>query len=356
MFKRQQEKLEDRISSNSLRKLSLNDLKIDFFSNDYLGLSKANFKIKNHYGSTGSRLLTGNSIIAEKTENILSTYFESESALVFNSGYNANLSVLGSIPQRGDFILYDELIHASIRDGIRLSYAKAAHFKHNDTNDLERLLQKTNANHIYVVTEGLYSMDGDICPLNSIVKLTKKYNACLILDEAHSAGVFGLEGRGLAHGMDIHNEIPIRIVTFGKAFGFHGAVVLTNKILKSFLINFARPFIYTTAPSQDFYERIIQIFSTDIIGVQQTKLHKNIRWFRKNIELANQSEENSPIQVVLRPLKALETMSKMASENNIFLKPIHHPTVPIGKERLRICIHSFNNFSELNTLKRILEL
>lgn len=356
MFEKQKEKLKKREAENTLRSLSIIDSHIDFFSNDYLGFSKLSFKHNSQIGSKGSRLLSGNMQIAEEAEEALAHYFHSTEALIFNSGYSANLSVLSCVPQRGDLILYDEFVHASIRDGIRLSFAESKSFKHNDLNELETLLKKNSKKQVYIVTEGLFSMDGDIAPLGNIVKLSNQFNALIILDEAHSAGVFGDAGRGLAHGMELHHDIPIRIVTFGKAFGFHGAVVLTNKIIKEYLINFARPFIYTTAPSVDFYDRIVQIFKLKKVREAQVKLHKNINYFRNKSSIETTSERNSPIQIYLTDKELLIEKSKKLVEHGIFTKPIFSPTVPSGQERIRLCIHSFNNFSEIELLIRLLEL
>src|SRR5581483_6736032 len=162
-------------------------------------------------GSTGSRLLSGNYKLIEETEKEIALFHRSEAALIFNSGYDANVGVLSSVPQKGDIVIYDFLSHASIRDGIRLSHAQSFSFAHNDLNDLEKKLQHAitivGNNNIFIITESVFSMDGDVCPLQELISLSKKYNAHIILDEAHATGVIGEEGEGLAQSTTMQNEI-----------------------------------------------------------------------------------------------------------------------------------------------------
>ncbi len=348
-------KLEVRKKENSFRQLSLPRGEIDFFSNDYLGLSRDS-KPESfiHAGSTGSRLLSGNSIGAIDAESSLAKFFESESSLVFNSGYTANLGIMSSVPQRGDYILYDELVHASIRDGIRLSNAKAISFKHNDTFDLEKQIAKISGT-IYIVVESLYSMDGDMAPLRRIIEISKNRGAFLIVDEAHAVGVFGWEGRGIVHGREIIEDVFARIVTFGKAFGFHGAAVLGSSELISYLVNFARPFIYTTAlPTSDYQVIVNRIEQADFRG-RQLKLHDNLNYFRSNLKVLTKSEINSPIQVFQFDSKdVVINVSNRLIDQGIYTKPIFSPTVPRGEERIRLCFHSYNTKEEIDILLRIL--
>ena len=157
--------------------------------------------------------------------------------------------MLSSVPQKGDVIIYDQLSHASIRDGIRLSFASSFSFLHNDVDDLEKKLSAAakSSQNIFVVTESVFSMDGDMAPLNEISKLCEKYNAALIVDEAHATGIIGEKGEGLVQHLDLQQKCFATLHTFGKACGCHGAVILGSKQLKKYLINFARPFIYSTA-------------------------------------------------------------------------------------------------------------
>ena len=245
-----QRKLEERKSQHSLRHLRLPiENRVDFCSNDYLGIARRNLlqvDSKLHSGSTGSRLLTGNYPLIEEVESFIAAFHGAKASLIFNSGYDANLGLLSSIPQRGDTVLYDSLSHASIRDGIRLSFAESFSFQHNDLDDLEMKLKK-EANRVFVVTESVFSMDGDICPLREIVELTERYGANLIIDEAHATGVIGERGEGLAQQLNLEDHVFARLHTFGKACGSHGAAVLGSPNLKSYLVNFARPLIYSTA-------------------------------------------------------------------------------------------------------------
>ncbi|MFM7681647.1 MAG: aminotransferase class I/II-fold pyridoxal phosphate-dependent enzyme [Bacteroidota bacterium] len=347
-------KLEARKQENSFRQLTLTKGEIDFFSNDYLGLSNdSELNSSTFSGSTGSRLLSGNSNEAIQAEKCLSKFFDSESALVFNSGYTANLGIMSSVPQRGDYILYDELVHASIRDGIRLSNAKAISFKHNDTSDLEKQITKISGT-IYIVVESLYSMDGDMAPLRKIIEISKNKGAFLIVDEAHAVGVFGWEGRGIVHGREVIDDVFARIVTFGKAFGFHGAAVLGSDELISFLVNFARPFIYTTALPPSDYNVIRNRIKRNDIRDRQQKLHDSLNYFRSKLNHSTKSEINSPIQVFQFGSKdsVIKVSEKLISQG-IYTKPIFSPTVPKGEERIRLCFHSYNTKKEIDILLNV---
>ena len=253
------DKLNKRIENNALRQLGSTQNGIDFATNDYLGFAQSETLFKETHsflveknilqnGATGSRLLTGNHSLYTETENKIAAFHDSETALLFNSGYDANIGFFSSVPQKGDWILYDELIHASIRDGIQLSNATAYKFKHNDCEDLERLIEKVkhNLSNIYVVTESVFSMDGDTPALLELAALCKKHQAYLIVDEAHALGVFGDKGEGLVQLLALQSQVFARIITFGKGLGCHGAVILGSEDLKSYLVNFARSLIYTT--------------------------------------------------------------------------------------------------------------
>ncbi len=181
-------KLLKRKEEGTLRSLSSFEEMIDFFSNDYLGLAQVSHENNLSHGATGSRLISGTSSLILEAEKELASFFKEESALFFNSGYDANLGFFSSVPQRGDTIIYDELIHASVRDGVRLSFANHLSFAHNDVDDLERKIKQANGS-VYVAIESLYSMDGDLSPLRKIQQLCDKHNAYLIIDEAHSSGV-----------------------------------------------------------------------------------------------------------------------------------------------------------------------
>ncbi|MGI8951630.1 MAG: aminotransferase class I/II-fold pyridoxal phosphate-dependent enzyme [Chitinophagaceae bacterium] len=357
-----QNKLNERKSLNALRSLRLPENKIDFCSNDYLGIVKnnllchelltMNYELKS--GSTGSRLLAGNYALIEETEKQIANFHQSEAALIFNSGYDANVGVLSSVPQKGDTIIYDFLSHASIRDGIRLSLAQSFSFAHNDVNDLEKKLKKAtnNLKNIFVVTESVFSMDGDFCPLQQIVFLCKKYNAHLIIDEAHATGIVGEHGEGLSQHLQLNNEIFCRIHTFGKACGCHGAAALGSHQLRNYLINFARTFIYSTALPPTAVAAIQASYKIFPKLIDERKyLQKLIQQFQSAQINYEKLISETPIQIVIIPgndevKKAADNLQK----NNLDVRPILYPTVPKGKERLRIVLHAFNTQSELQQL------
>jgi 8-amino-7-oxononanoate synthase len=343
-----QKLLQDRIEKGSERSLlSFDESFIDFWSNDYLGLGRKSNTIDLKSGS-GSRLISGNSRIIESVEDFLAKHFESEAALIFNSGYDANLGFFSSVPQKGDTILYDELIHASVRDGIRLSFANTYSFQHNSLNDLKKKLEKSNGT-VFVAIESIYSMDGDLAPLKEIYDLCTQFGALLIVDEAHAGGVFGSEGKGLCHELGI--EPFARLFTFGKGFGAHGAAILSNEEIKRFLINFARSFIYTTALPEAFYQHI----QAQVIAARDNnlrlELQKNIVLFRSEFPDLK-SAINSPIQVIEIPdVEKCKDLAQKLQENGFAVKAILPPTVPEGGQRLRICIHQFNSESEIKKMK-----
>lgn len=348
-----QRALQKRIEKGNLRSLSLHADLADFYSNDYLSLA-------NHpdlsapvslSGSSGSRLLSGNSPEAMQCESVLAAHFQAESALVFNSGYDANLGFFSSVPQRGDTILYDELIHASARDGIRLSLAHSFSFLHSDLDQLESRLKNAKGT-VFVAVESLYSMDGDLAPLVEIQILCNKYGALLVVDEAHSGGVFGDFGKGICHQLGIENQVFARLITFGKAFGSHGAAVLGSDDLIQFLINFSRSFIYTTALPPAHYSHLISAIQFEGIPNLQAKLLQNIASFRSHFE--NKlvvSDACSPIQIFKFPgNEACRTIAEFLQVSGFQVKPILSPTVSEGNERLRICIHAHNAQEEIDRL------
>lgn len=340
MSARWQDKLKKRKEEGTMRSLfRLEGLK-DFYSNDYLGMSQLEISTENKGGSTGSRLISGNSTEAENCESFLAEWFKTEAALVFNSGYDANLGFFSSILQKGDTVLYDEKIHASVRDGIRLSFADSFSFRHNDTEDLKKKIQKAGKT-VYVAVESLYSMDGDMAPLGEIMALCTESGANLIVDEAHACGVFGEHGRGIIDNLSNPSDVFARIITFGKAYGYHGAAVLGSKELKKYLINFARPFIYTTALPRESYVQIQARVGHESIPERQRNLQQNIANFRNQFEEGSFiSEVNSPIQVMR--IGNVDETKKKAKEflnKGWAVKAIFSPTVSRGEEGIRFCIH-----------------
>lgn len=345
-----------------IRSLTTAHPPIDFCSNDYLGFARSSelkteihqkindLPVKN--GSTGSRLLAGNYAYTEESEFAIAKFHDAEAGLFFNSGYDANVGLLSSVPQRGDTIICDELIHASLIDGARLSHADRYKFKHNDLVDLENKL-KLAKGLIYVVVESVYSMDGDQAPLIEISRLCKQYGANLIVDEAHAVGVFGEQGKGLIVNSGLTTEVFARIVTFGKALGTHGAIVLGSVRLRDYLINFARSFIYTTAAPLHHLVAINCAYQLLKNGDHQKLLELNISLYNQLTEELhfNRIKSSSAIQTLLVPgEKAVRNAASALQKQGFDVRAILSPTVPTGKERLRICLHAYNTQQEIQGL------
>jgi len=353
-----EEKLIKRKELGGYRTLKLIDSQqIDFSSNDYLGLAQVAeiHNLSNQYidnGAAGSRLLSGNKFYHENIEEYIAGFFNSQSALLYNSGYMANLGVLSSVPQKGDTVLMDELSHICIKEGVRLSRAGYFNFKHNDLKDLERKLAKAEGN-IFIVVESIYSMDGDEAPLVDLVEIAGKYAAALIVDEAHSTGLHGDFGDGLCCALGIEEEIFARIYTFGKAVGAHGAAVCGSSILKEYLINYSRQFIYTTALP---HQSVVTIENALEYRKQRpdlwSKLKSNIDLYRKELDPGiPKLNSDHPIQgVVVENSKSAVDFANYLIHEGFDIRPILSPTVAKGKERVRICIHAFNSEEEIANL------
>ena len=329
---------------------------IDFTSNFYLG-KKTHSTEKITTGSGGSRLLIDNSPY-NKFEKWIADLLGFSTALVFQSGYNANLSLF-SIFEKNTLIIHDSFIHASIRDGIRLSTARRKSFLHNDLDDLKNILTEnhTRFEHIVVVVEAIYSMDGDVAPLDEITALLSDFpNAKLIVDEAHSFGITGKNGLGLIANTSYSSKIWANVVTFSKAIGYQGAVVLMDEDLKKSIINFSRPFIYTTAmPAYSL--KIIRERILYFLGNRQhfDVLQENIAFFMDSVSLPNFSKNKSPIQYFLAENSLLEKITETALEKKLLLRAVRYPTVPKGKERIRICLRADHKKTDISILVDFLE-
>ncbi len=376
LSKKLQSKLAERNAGNALRSLPISRDLIDFSSNDYLGFAR-NAEISNKAlqllkdvslknGATGSRLLSGNHELYHQLEDFLADYYNSEAALVFNSGYDANIGFFSSVPQRNDIVLYDELVHASIRDGIQMGHAKSYKFAHNDLDHLEdRILslraESRSETDIYVVTESVFSMDGDSPDLRSLTLLCKEQNCFLVVDEAHATGIFGA-GRDLISQMGLQKEVFARLITFGKAIGCHGAAILGNELLKEYLVNFSRSFIYTTALSPHTVASVLaayQYLKEQGEPVIQS-LQENIRFFKSESVRLQLSERfiqsNSAIHCALVPGNTkVKHMAQQLQSQGFDVKPILSPTVMNGEERLRFCVHAFNTREEISRVLSLLK-
>jgi 8-amino-7-oxononanoate synthase len=363
-------KLETRKQNNAFRELRLQNNLVDFSSNDYLGFAKSETifdqthqslldkNIKTN-GATGSRLLSGNHSLYQETEAHIANFHQSESALIFNSGYDANVGFFSSVPQRNDIILYDELCHASIRDGIQLSNAKSFKFNHNDFEYLDNYLNKLLTTNfqlptVYIVTESVFSMDGDAPNLEELATICEKHNCFLVVDEAHALG------EGLVQNLNLQNKVFARIMTFGKGLGCHGAAVLGSQNLKDYLVNFARSFIYTTGLSPHSIATIFMAYQH--LSKEKSALEK----LKNNIVHFNQTKtqlglkqmfvySKSAIQSAIIPRnEKVKTIAKLLQEKGFDVKPILSPTVPEGQERLRFCLHSFNSEKEITDVLQLL--
>ena len=360
----------EREQKGLLRRLNTKFPAIDFCSNDYLGFSRnglitEKLKTPSHpenklFGSTGSRLISGNSQFIEDAEKQIALFHHAPAALFFNSGYDANLGLLSSVPQKQDLILYDEFIHASLHDGIRLSHAKRYKFKHNSIKSLKEHIyrhQKEQTN-IFVVVEGVYSMDGDTAPLQALVEICQPdKNIFLIVDEAHAIGVFGNQGRGLCNALGVEKQIFARVYTYGKAMGCHGAAVAGDEILKNYLVNFSQPFIYTTAPPYHSVEAVLHAYQLLIETNEKDLLQSNIAYLStKAGKIKNYNNSQSAISCFITGNNEVaDRLEKDLAQKNIYAKAIKSPTVKEGTERVRFCLHSYNTKQEIDLLVEILE-
>lgn len=356
-----QQKLAEQRKNHAFRRLHLPETgSIDFTSNDYLGLARVGLGGHSEdfsHGSGGSRLLSGNFEAAEALEQIIARFHDAPAALLFNSGYDANLGLLSAVAKEGDSIFYDILSHASLRDGIRLSKAEAFPFLHNDLEDLRRRLAQAKGT-VYVVTESLFSMDGDLAPLAEMVSICEEAGAYLMVDEAHATGVIGDQGRGLVQSLNLQDRIFARIHTFGKALGCHGAAVLGSQDLKDFLINFSRPLIYTTALPPAAVAAIQQAY--DRFPAMDAERHHlaQLITHMQGIDIPQKKlVSHSPIQGVIVPgNEEVTVMANRLQSAGMDCRPIRYPTVPKQKERIRIILHAFNTIAEINQLAEALRI
>ncbi|WP_242920310.1 aminotransferase class I/II-fold pyridoxal phosphate-dependent enzyme [Pontibacter liquoris] len=361
------QKLAERAAQGNLRQLKITDGLVDFCSNDYLGLARSQAlrailqdetQQYSHMplGATGSRLLSGNHRLFEELEETIAHYHHGEAALLFNSGYTANVGLLSALPQRGDTVFYDEASHASMKDGLRLSFAKSYSFGHNNVADLRQKLKRATG-QVYVVVEAVYSMNGDTAPLQDLAQLCQEQNAALIVDEAHAAGLYGPNGEGLTVSLGLEDQVFAQVITYGKAMGSHGAAVVGPKVLRDFLINYSRAFIYTTAlpthallalkcayrllPSLQLERRQVKT----MVGQLYTQLN-NVPGIRcapaESVILSVFVEEGGTAK--------LKELAAQVQQQGFDVRPVLSPTVPQGQERLRVIVHAFNTAEEIEGL------
>ncbi|RMZ92686.1 hypothetical protein DV736_g114, partial [Chaetothyriales sp. CBS 134916] len=382
--KRLQEVLNQRQQSSKLRSLKPSPAQsVDFSSNDFLSLS-SNAEFRADYlralstrefplGSTGSRLLDGNSTFAEKLEQDIAAFHGSEAGLLTNSGFDANVSIFTYLPQPGDIIVFDELIHASVHDGMRQSRARATlAFRHNDIGHLRKVLirfsNKSIPSNIFVAVESVYSMEGDLAPLMEMAELIEELfpggNAHMIVDEAHATGIYGPLGAGRVSELGLENRVSIRLHTFGKALASNGAIILCSPTIRLYLINYARPLIYTTFMSYPSLMAIKVAYNwlkegkVDCLSKRLTHLighlHQRLQLLGEEIEsLEDESLLALPAECPQSPIFALlsshpRSLAAHCQESGFVVRAVVSPTVPQGTERVRVCLHAGNTEEQID--------
>ncbi len=301
------------------------------------------------FGSASARLLTGTLPVYNELENIITSLFNTEKTLLFNSGYHANVGINSAIADSGDVIFSDKLNHASIIDGMQLSKGKFFRYRHNDMESLEKLIlrERENYKNAIIVSESVFSMDGDIADLKKLVELKKKYNCILVVDEAHAFGVFGEQGLGVCEEFGIIQDVDLIMGTFGKAIGSMGAFATGRKVLIEYLTNKARSFIFSTSlPPIDI------AFSKWII---ENKLPQTYAKRMRMLNLAKQmNSESQIIPVIVGENDKTVKLSEILFQNGYFTLPIRPPTVPQGTSRLRLSLTADIVEDDLTKLKEVI--
>jgi len=340
---------------------------INFCSNDYLGLSShpkvveraGRFVHLYGAGSTASRLISGNFDFHEQLETKLARAFNAEAVLLFNTGFQANMSVLGALADRHSLIIADRKCHNSLIQGALLSRAEFKRFDHNDYTHLEKQLQSAlqeKYNRIWIVSETLFSMDGDRSKVDRLIQLAEEYNALLFLDDAHAIGVLGKDGLGLTLG---HKGIDIRLGTFGKAFGSFGAFVACSKEVKEYLVNFCAGFIYTTAPPPAVagaVDAALEIIPA--MNKERNKLFDNIRWIKQELKrmgFSTGKSDSQIIPVVIGEETTAIRLSEWLATQGIWLSAVRPPTVPSHSSRLRLTLTVNHGKSHIQKLLNALQ-
>lgn len=372
--KKLQERLDTRHRDGNYRELPVLSGRKDFTSNDYLGLARQPLISEGRpsglqmRGSTGSRLLSGNHPLYEQAEQMVAGFHRADAALIYNSGYDANLGLLSAVLQRTDYVFYDRSVHASIRDGISLGYARSFRYEHNSLASLQASVrnalgkQRPADAEVYVVTESVFSMEGDGPDLLPLLAYCRDNNFRLILDEAHAVGVLGPSGRGAAVEQGLERDVFARVVTFGKALGCHGAAVLGSPSLKEYLLNFSRSLIYTTALPPHSLEAVIAAYC--ILGSPEgtaalEELHERLAHFDREIEGAGLRPFFTEARAAIFNCRIsgngrVREIAAALQDAGFEVRPILSPTVPAGQECLRFCVHRYNTPEEIQEVLSIL--
>lgn len=322
-----------------------------FCSNDYLGLSTQNYQLNQWIGSTAAHLVCGHHDIHHELELALASFLGYEKTLLFSTGYMANLGVISALMGRNDAVFLDKWCHASLVDGAILSRAKLFRYPHNDLQALENQLKKSSFNNKLIISDGVFSMDGDLAKLPQLIELSKKYNAWLMIDDAHGLGVLGENGRGtLEFYQQNQRDIHILIGTLGKAFGTFGAFVAGSETLIEYLIQTARSYIYTTAlPPIIAQATLYNLETTQKESWRREKLFENINYFKQKTQHLPFMPSDTPIQpLICESNEQAMNANKYLKENNIWVSAIRPPTVPTPRLRITLTTtHSLENIDFL---------
>jgi 8-amino-7-oxononanoate synthase len=337
---------------------------LNLSSNDYLGLAsnkslKKEFMdlcLQNAYhlsfGSSSSRLLTGNTSLYDETEAVLKNWYGSEVALFFNSGYHANAGILPALTDKQDLILSDKLCHASIIDGILLSHAEQVRYRHTDYEHLESILKKRRHQYknVFIVSESVFSMDGDEADLKRLVSIKEQYDAILYVDEAHAVGAMGPKGLGLCEVSGVTQQIDILIGTMGKAMASVGAYAILNDTLKKVLVNKARTLIFTTAlPSINMAWSKFVIERMPYFSVQREQLNKLVKQCNQQLSDMGFAPSNGYIiPIVVGENQVAVQLAEYLQTKGYLVFPIRPPTVPNGTARLRMSLTANLQYENLN--------
>lgn len=348
-------RLNERKEQNFLRRLTLPGDTIDFCSNDYLGIIR-NRLLRNrptglHTGSGGTRMQSGNYRLIEEVEERIAAFHNAEAAVMFSAGYDANIGVLASVPQKGDSLFFDAACHPSVKDGAKISAAQASSFIHNDLADLKDQLQQSTGN-IFVFTEAVFDKDGSIAPLEQLVKLCNEFHAHLIVNESHSIGLYSDKGEGLVHELGLEEAVFARIHGFGNACGCHGAVVMGSEQLKQYLLNFCNQLMYSTTLSEQTVATIWESYKI-LPQLWQERAHLDtiVSTFQDAELPFKKLRSATPIQHLLIPgITEVNHVAEQIKKAGYDVRPVFYPSVPKGEERLRVVLHSFNTRGEVSWL------
>lgn len=350
---------------------------VDASSNDYLSLARSptiRLALADalahdvRVGSGGSRLLDGDSPLHAHAEAQLAAYFGAPAALLFNSGYDANVSLLTTLPQPGDIVVHDALVHASMHDGFRASRARAVHaFRHNDPVDLERVLTRllqeraveedvrAGRCNVFLALESVYSMDGTLCRLGALADTLARYVPVrgarhILIDEAHGVGVYGRGGRGVCDALQLADVPSVRLITFGKAWGCAGAVVLCPPLWREYLLNYARPLIYSTAlpPMQvAAILCVLRAFERGEVDATQQRLHARTRQLYEALGRPYVCDPLPPTPIVPVYTAQPLVLASRVQRAGFLVRAVRYPTVPRGEERVRLCVHAHNTQEDM---------